>query len=128
MSTIIKVTALQQRDLFELPNGSVYETARRGTDDDSVQARLWCAHSPEPSTFAPPLINLSPEQEVCLLNSNESRLHIAHAGFVRKVFEQEMDRHHQELMSVVYEKMNREDAATRLQEHARRPWWKKLFS
>lgn len=29
MSTVIKVAALQHTDLFELPNGSVYETARR---------------------------------------------------------------------------------------------------
>jgi hypothetical protein len=128
MSTVIKVTALQQRDLFELPNGSVYETARRGTADDPVQAHLWCAHPPDASTFAPPLIDLQPEHEVSLLSTSESRLHVSHAGYVRKAFEQEMDRHHQESMSVVYEKMNREDAALRQREHEGRPWWKKLFS
>lgn len=128
MGTVIKATALQQRDVFELPNGSVYETARRGTADDPVQAHLWCAHPPETRTGAPPLIDLPPELEVSLLNRSEARLHVGHAGYVRTVFEQEMDRRHNEQMSVVYEKMNREDAAIRQREHERRPWWKKLFS
>lgn len=74
------------------------------------------------------MIDLPPEQEVSLLNSSESRLHVGHAGHVRTAFEREMDRHHQESMSVVYEKMNREDAAVRQRQHARRPWWKKMFS
>lgn len=128
MSTIIKVTALQQRDLFELPNGSIYETARRGTGSDPVQAHLWCAHPPDATTFAPPLINLLPDQEVCLLSHAESRVHVGHSGYVRTAFEEEMDRHHQEQMSVVYEKMNRDDAVVRQNEQANRPWWKKMFS
>lgn len=127
MSTMIKVTALQQRDLFELPDGSVYETDRRGTDDDPVQARLWCAHPPDTATGAPPLVAFASEQAVGLLSHAESRLHVGHVGYVRTVFEHEMERHHHELMSVVYEKMNREDATTRQGEQARRPWWQKLF-
>lgn len=128
MSTTIKVKTLQHHDLFELPNGSVYEMARRGNSDEPVQALLWCAHSPDATTHAPSLVNFPPEQEVHMLDHTESRLHIGHPGYVRTAFEQEMDRHHQASMSVVYEKMNREDAFVRQREHEQRPWWKKLFS
>ncbi len=125
MSTIIKVQALQQRDLFELPNGSVFETGRRGTDADPVLAHLWCAHPPDAPTGAPVLMEFAAEQDVGLLSQGESQVHVRHPGYVRTVFEQTMATHHQDQMNRVYENINREDAATR--HHARRPWWQRLF-
>ena len=127
MSTIIKVQALQQRDLFELPNGSVFETGRRGSDADPVLAHLWCAHPPDAPTGAPVLLAFSAEQDVCLLSHAESRLHVRHSGYVRTVFEQTMETQHQEQMSRVYETINRDDAVQRERAHAQRPWWQKLF-
>ncbi len=127
MSTIIKVKSLQQRDLFELPNGSVFETGRRGTDADPVLAQLWCAHPPDAPTGAPVLMEFPPEQDVCLLSHGESRLHVRHPGYVRTVFEQTMATHHQDQMNRVYEKINREDAVQRGHANAKRPWWQKLF-
>ncbi len=127
MSTTIEATALHERDLFELPGGSVYETARRPTGDDHVQARLWCAHPPDVATGAPPQVTFHPQQVVGLLSHAETRPHVGHSGYVRTVFEQEMDRRHQALMSVAYEKLKREATATRQAAHARRSWWQKLF-
>ena len=127
MSTTIKVQALQQRDLFELPNGSVYETARRGSANEPVQAQLWCAHPPDPATGTPVLMMFPPEQAVVMLSHSESRLHVRHAGYVRTVFEQTMDTHHQEQMNRVYDTINREDAVTRQQALTRRSWWQKIF-
>ena len=40
MSAVIKVKSLQQRDLFELSNGSVFVTGRRGTDAEPVLEQL----------------------------------------------------------------------------------------
>jgi|GEM_PF-6839336 len=127
MSTIIKVKALQQRDLFELPNGSVFETGRRGTDTDPILAQLWCAHTPDAPTGTPLLMEFPPEQDVSLLSYAEARPHVHHAGYVRTVFEQTMETNHQRQMNRVYEKINREDAAERLHAHAHRPWWQKVF-
>jgi hypothetical protein len=127
MSTSIKVTALQQRDLFELPNGSVYETARRGAKDEPVQAQLWCAHEPDAPTGAPKPMTFPLEQTVALLSHAESRLHVRHPGYARTVFEQTMEAHHQQQMNRVYETINREDVALRQQTHAGRSWWRKLF-
>ncbi len=125
MSTMIKVQALHQGDLFELPHGSVFETGRRGSDTDPVVAHLWCAHPPDAPTGAPVVLEFASEQAVGLLSHAESRVHVRHPGYVRTVFEQTMATHHQDQMNRVYENINREAAATR--QHARRPWWQRLF-
>lgn len=127
MSTTIKVRALQDRDMFELPNGSVYEMAQRGADGEPVQAVLWCAHPPDPPTEKPALTEFHPEQSVSVLSYAESRLHVSHPGYVRAVAEHEMNRRHQERMSKVYENIKREDAAARQRKSARRPWWRNVF-
>jgi hypothetical protein len=125
MSRIVEAAALSYRDLFALPNGSVYET--RSTTAGALQARLWCAHPPDPITFSPPQIDLTPGQMVQLLSRDETRSHIRHEGYVRAVFEQEMERRFSEQMQLVDARTQRAHAATQERERALRPWWKKLF-
>jgi hypothetical protein len=108
-----------------MPNGSVYETGARHDRESAVQARLWCAHEPDPIAFAPPLIDIPSDQPVQLLSKEETREHLLHPGFVRTAFEHEMDRHHQEQMSLVYARRSQEDAAAVERAHAQRPWWRK---
>lgn len=128
MSRMVATKVLRHGDLFVLPNGSIYETTRGGENAYAAQARMWCAHPPDPVTAASQLIDLLPEQQVQLLDRDETRGHSSHAGYVRAVFEHEMDRQHQARMIPVYEKMKREDAAALQRSRASRPWWKKLFA
>ncbi len=125
MSKIVATQELRHQDLFELPHGSVYEVDSRGT---VVQARLWCAHPPDAPSAEPPLIDLPAVPPVRLLNRHDQGEHARHAGYVRQVFEQEMDRRHQEQMQGVYARQAQAAAHTRQHAPARRPWWKKLFA
>ncbi len=125
MSRIVETKDLHHHDLFELPNGSVYEVDRGGT---VVQARLWCAHPPDAPIAEPPLIALPATPTVRLLNRHDQGAHTRHAGYVRHVFEQEMDRRHHERMQGVYERQTQAAADVRQHAPARRPWWKKLFA
>lgn len=127
MSRIVEATALRHRDLFALLNGSIYETRGHGTPAGALQARLWCAHPPDPITFNPPHIDLAAGQTVQLLSRDETRSHIHHAGYVRMVFEQEMERRFREQMQVVDARTQREAAASHERERALRSWWKRLF-
>lgn len=127
MSKIVEAKELRQRDLFEMPNGSVYLIAGRGDAAGGQHARLWCAHPPDPITFAPPRIDFPPGQEVQLLSGHEMRVHYGHAGYVETVFAQEMDRRYAANMQVVHERGQREAAEQRQRARADRPWWRKLF-
>lgn len=127
MSRIVEASTLHHRDLFALPNGSIYETRGQGTTAGVLQARLWCAHPPDPITFSPPQIDLSAGQTVQLLSRDETRDHIRHEGYVRAVFEHEMERRFQEQMQRVDARTQRAQAETQQRARALRPWWKKLF-
>ena len=125
MSTQITVERLSVRDVFELPSGSIYELARQSTAEEPAQALLWCSHPTDPGAVDSPRVALLPHDTVGLLSPAETRLHVGHSGYARTVFAQNMDRHHQERMQAV--NATRADAAARLQENARRPWWQRLF-
>jgi len=125
MSRIVETKELHHQDLFELPNGSVYEVDRHGA---AATARLWCAHPPDAPIADPPRIDLSAMPTVSLLSRHDQGSHTRHAGYVRQVFEHEMDRRHHERMQVVHEQRARAAAETRQHEQARRPWWKKMFA
>ena len=127
MSTLVEVKDVRQGDMFEMPGGSVYAAAGFVHAAGAAQARLWCAHPPDPMTFDPPLIELPPEQTVRLLSGAEAGEHYRHDGYVESVFRQEMDRRHQAMMLSLEEKWKREAAEQRQREHARRPWGKKVF-
>lgn len=127
MSRIVEAGTLRHRDLFALDNGSIYETRGHGTAPGVLQARLWCAHPPEPITFAPPQIDLAPDQTVQLLTREETREHLRHDGFVRTVFEQEMERRFQIQMQRVDVRVRHAEEAARERARFMRPWWKKLF-
>ena len=127
MSRNIEASALRHRDLFALPNGSIYETSGNGTTAGALQARLWCAHPPDPITFNPSHIDLTPGQMVQLLNRDETRSHTRHDGYVRAVFEQEMERRVREQMLLVDARAQCAQAEAREHERALRSWWKKLF-
>lgn len=124
MSKIVEINELRHQDLFELPNGSVYEVERHGT----IGARLWCAHPPDAPIADPPRIDRLTMPTVSLLSRHEQGSHTRHAGYVRQVFEHTMDRRHYERMQVVYAPRAQAAAETRQHEHARRPWWKKMFA
>ena len=128
MSRIVEARELRDRDMFEMPNGSVYVAAGPGEHEGARQARLWCAHPPDAVTFDPPRIDLPPGQQVHLLSGNETRVHYRHDGYVDGAFGREMDRRHGANMHVVYEQRQREAAAQRQRAQAGRPWWKKLLS
>ncbi len=128
MSRIVEARELRQRDMFEMPNGSVYVTSGRGEAVDVLQARLWCAHPPDPITFDPPRIDLPPGQQVRLLSGDEAEEHYGHDGYVEAVFRREMDRRHQAIMQSLGEQKQREQAEQRERERGRRPWWQKLFA
>jgi hypothetical protein len=125
MSRIVETSELHPYDLFELPHGSVYEVHRHGT---AAAARLWCAHAPDVPIAEPPLIDLPALPTVHLLSRHDQGSHTTHAGYVRHVFEHEMDRRHHERMQGVYERQTQAAAETRQHAPARRPWWKKLFA
>jgi hypothetical protein len=127
MPLTIEAQALRHDDLFALPHGSVYQTVRRGPPAGPVQAKLWCAHPPDAVTFTPPLIDISSAQPVQLLGRGDTRGHTGHAGYVRAVFAQEMDRRHQERMTAVVETSRRAAAEARQRARAGWPWWKKLL-
>lgn len=123
MSRTVEAKELHHHDMFEMPNGSLYTVG----DEAGHQARLCCAHPPDPITFDPPFIDLPPAQQVRLLSGREAEAHAQHAGYVEAVFRGEMDRRHVGNMQAVGEKRQREAAAQHQREHASRPWWKKLF-
>ena len=127
MSKLVEARELRPRDLFELPNGSVYAMAMHANQSEMPRARLWCAHPPEPIAFDPPLVDLLPTQQVRLLTGNETRDHFRHGGYVQSVFATEMDRRHQAAMLVHDEQRRREAAEEHQRARAHRPWWKKLF-
>jgi hypothetical protein len=128
MSTLVAAKELHDRDLFEMPNGSAYAAGGLVADASAQRARLWCAHPPDAVTFDPPSIELPCGQEVRLLSGDDVKAHYHHAGFVADVFRREMDRRHTVMMHGVDERGRQEATAERLREHARRPWWRKLFS
>ena len=125
MSRIVETKELRHQDLFELPHGSVYEVDRHGT---AGAARLWCAHPPDVPIADPPRIDLPPTPTVRLLSRHEQASHTQHPGYVRQVFEHEMDRRHNERMQVVNEQRARAAAETRQHAQARRPWWRKVVA
>ncbi len=127
MSKIVEARELHQRDMFAMPNGSVYVVSGRVGAEGAVQARLWCAHPPDPVTFDPPQIDLPPGQPIRRLSGNETRVHYRHAGYVDDVFAREMDRRHRANMQLVDARRQREHAEQRQRAQARRPWWSKLF-
>jgi hypothetical protein len=53
MSRLIEATELRHRDIFELPNGSVYLVEAQADTTRPLQARLWCAHPPDPAMAHP---------------------------------------------------------------------------
>ncbi len=125
MSRSVATTELRHQDLFELPHGSVYEVDLHGT---TAEARVWCAHPPDAPIADPPRIALPAVPTVQLLNRHDQGAHTRHAGYVRHVFEQEMNRRHQEQMQQVYARQAQAAAQTRQHAPAHRPWWKKLFA
>ena len=127
MSKIIRAGDLRRGDMFEMATGSVYETSGQAATAGLPQARLWCAHPPDLLTFEPALIDLTPEQEVRLLNGAETEGHTRHDGFVENLFRTEMDRRNQAMMQTVYERQSLEQQEQRARDRARRPWWKKVF-
>ena len=127
MSKIIQAGDLRRGDMFEMANGSVYQTSGLADTAGPRQARLWCAHPPELLTFEPPLIELPPEQEVQLLTGPETEGHTQHDGFVENLFRNEMDRRNQEMMHTVYERQHLEQQEQHAGDRARRPWWKKVL-
>lgn len=127
MSRIVEARELRDRDLFALSHGSIYETRGHATAAGVLHARLWCAHLPDQITFELPQIDFPPEQLVQLLGRDETRSHLHHDGYVRAVFEQEMERRFQAQMLLVTARTERADAEKRERERALRPWWKKLF-
>lgn len=129
MSRTIETTALRNRDLFAMPNGSIYVAEQEADASSPLRARLWCAHPPDQITFDPPLIELSPGQAVQLLvDRHETGIHIHHPGYVKHAFVAEMNQRHQDQMRGVYANMRREQAVAQQRERALRPWWKKLFA
>ena len=127
MSKTIQAGDLRRGDMFEMADGSVYETSGQADTAGPRQARLWCAHASEPLTFEPPLIELPPAQEVQLLNVAETEGHTRHDGFVANLFQSEMDRRNQDMMHGVYERQHLEQQEQRASDRARRPWWKKVL-
>lgn len=128
MSRLIETTELRHGDLFEMPNGSVYVAEGYPDNPGVLQARLWCAHPPDPNTSHPPLIDLPPGPVQLLTDRHETGMHVRHAGYVKQVFVAEMNRRHQDQMSGVYATMQRTAEADRKQAYDRKPWWKKLFA
>lgn len=128
MSRLIDATELRHRDIFELPNGSVYMVEAQADSAQTLQARLWCAHPPDPATAHPPLIDLPGGPVRLLIDRHETGIHVRHDGYVKQVFVAEMNRRHQDQMTDVYATMKRTAEADRKQVRDRKPWWKKLFA
>ncbi len=127
MSKLVEAKDVGLRDLFALPNGSVYVTVGHEKATGTPQARLWCTHPPDAMTFEPPLVDFPAEQQVRLLEGKETREHYHHDGYVEAAFAREMDRRHQAAMGPAHERRQR--AADEQHRHTRglRPWWKKLL-
>jgi len=128
MSRQIEATELRHRDIFEMPNGSVYMVEAQADPTGPLQARLWCAHPPDSSTAHPPLIDLPDGPVRLLVDRHDTGLHVRHDGYVKQVFVAEMNRRHQDQMTGVYATMKRTAEADRKQANDRKPWWKKLFA
>ena len=125
MSRMVATSELRHQDLFALPHGSVYEVDLHGT---RAEARLWCAHPPDAPIADPPRIALPAVPTVQLLNRHDQGAHTRHAGYVRQVFEQDMDRRHNVRMQGMYERQAQAAVTTRQHAPARRRWWTKLFA
>ncbi|HEX6292484.1 MAG TPA: hypothetical protein VFZ66_25080 [Herpetosiphonaceae bacterium] len=128
MSRLIDTTELRHRDIFALPTGSVYRVEVQADTTGPLQARLWCAHPPDPATAHPPLIDLPPGPVRLLIDRHETGIHVRHDGYVKQVFVTEMNRRHQDQMRRVYATMQRTAEADRKQADDRKPWWRKLFA
>lgn len=128
MGRMVETRELRTQDLFEMPHGSVYVVSDvPGQNGASPQARLLCAHPPDPITFEPRLIDVPLGEQVRLLSANDVQAHRTHEGNVEHVFRREMDRRHYAMMQVVGAKWQQEQAAEAQHARARRPWWRKLF-
>jgi hypothetical protein len=106
MSSMIDIKDLKDREMFVLPNGSVYIMQRRTANTGKHQAHVVCSHPPDALTSEQPLIDFPPEQQVRRLSAIDAREHYAHEGYVSGVFAREMEHRHQVAL---------------------RPWWKKLL-
>lgn len=124
MSTIVTAKELHNRDMIEMPNGSVYVVGNN--TEGAPNARLWCAHGSDILTFDPQPIDLDPEQQVQVVSGEEVDTHRFHDGYVETVFRHEMDRRHVVNMGMAVEQQQRDAATQREHAHAVRPWWKKL--
>ena len=128
MSRIVEVKELRRGDMFELPNGSVYEAEGSGDQHGAQQrARLWCAHPPDAITFEPPPAEFPPDQQVQLLSGEDMKEHSRHEGYVKKMFHDEMDRRNDAMMQSVHRRGQQAADEQRRRDHAGRSWWKKLF-
>ena len=127
MSRLIETMELRHRDIFELSNGSVYRVEEQADPARPLQARLWCAHPPDPTIAHPPLIDLPSGSVRLLTDRHDTGIHVHHDGYVKQVFVAEKNRRHQDQMTGVYARMKRTAAADRQQADDRKPWWKKLF-
>lgn len=127
MSRLVEARELRPRDLYEMPNGSVYTVAGVVEATGERQARLWCVHTPDEIVFDPPLVLLPPEQQVRIIQGYETRDHHHHDGYVEAVFAREMDRRHQAAMLQGEGKRQQMAAEQRQRERELRPWWKKVW-
>lgn len=127
MSKLVEAREVRPRDLFSLPNGSVYAMLAHARTTGAPQGRLWCAHPPDVVTFEPLLVDFLPEQQVHLLEGREMREHYHHEGFVQTAFTHEMDRRHQTAMKPATERWQRNLDEQRQHDRGLRPWWKKVF-
>ena len=127
MSKLVEAKDLRPGDLFETPNGSVYVTAGHAPASSAPQARLWCTHPPDVVTSEPPLVDFSPEQQVGLLEGNETREHYHHEGHVQSAFAHEMDRRNQAAMKPATERWQRKAEDQHQRDRDQRPWWKKVL-
>jgi len=127
MSKMVEVKDLRPGDVFAVPDGSVYEAEGAPDQQGQQQARLWCAHPPDALTFDPPPTAFPPNQQVQLLHGEAVKEHAFHDGYVKRVFQQEMERRHTAMMQAVHTRGQQAAAEQRRLDGAARPWWKKLF-
>ena len=127
MGRIIEIKELRGGNIFDTPNGSVYEATGPADQRGVQQARLWCAHPPDAITFEPPQTGFLPNQRVQILSGQEMKDHSQHEGYVKKVFQHEMERRNNAMMHSVHRRGQQAAAEQRRLDRAGRPWWKKLF-
>lgn len=122
---LIEAKDLQDGDLFELANGTIFTTSSVLGVAGTRRVRALCSHPPDPIAFDPPLVDLPPTQRVQLLTGPEMETHRFHPGYVETVFRQEMEQRHAQRMRVVMEAMARAAETARQRARASRPWWRK---